>query len=43
MAKHKPRQLTRSERRRIHTQQVIFGMIAVLVIASFIISLVTFN
>jgi hypothetical protein len=40
MAKRKARELTRFERRRIRTQQVLFGMIAVLVIASFVISLI---
>ncbi len=36
-AKKKP-QLSRSERRRLRTQQVLFTVIAVLVIASFVIS-----
>jgi len=41
MARKKSRDLTRMERRRIRTQQVIFSLIAVLVIASFVISLIS--
>jgi hypothetical protein len=36
----KARDLSRGERRRIRTQQVLFGAIAILVIASFVISLI---
>ncbi len=40
MARKKPRDLNRTERRRLRTQQVILSVIAVLVIASFVISLI---
>jgi predicted nucleic acid-binding Zn ribbon protein len=39
MARKKPRNVSKRERRRIRLQQVFFVMIAVLVVASFVISL----
>lgn len=41
MGRKKSRDLTRQERRRMRTQQVLLSLIAILVIASFVISLVT--
>lgn len=41
MARKKQREFSRQERRRLHTQQILFAILAVLVIASFVISLVT--
>ena len=41
MAKKKPR-LSRYERRRVRLQQIAFALIAVLIIASFVVSLVRF-
>lgn len=40
MSHRKPRPLSRSERRRLRAQQILFSIIAVLVIASFIVTLV---
>lgn len=41
MGRTKRRELSRSERRRIRAQQVLFSILAILVIASFVITLVT--
>ncbi len=40
MARKKSRDLTRTERRHLRTQQVLFSLLAILVIASFVISLI---
>ncbi len=40
MTRRKASPLSRSERRRLRAQQIIFSIIAVLVIASFIVTLV---
>jgi uncharacterized membrane protein len=41
MAHRKPRQLSRGEHRRLRTRQILFSILAILVIASFVISLLT--
>jgi hypothetical protein len=41
MSRHKASRMTRGERRRLRTQQVLFAAVAVLVIASFVISLIS--
>lgn len=41
MTRRKSRPLSRIERRRLRTQRILFSIVAVLVIASFIITLVT--
>jgi hypothetical protein len=42
MAKRKSVQLSRGERRRLRTQKIFFTVLAVLIIATFVISLVRF-
>jgi predicted nucleic acid-binding Zn ribbon protein len=42
MATRKKADLSRGERRRLRTQQIFFTVIAVLIIATFVISLVQF-
>jgi hypothetical protein len=41
MARHKAIKMTRGEHRRLRTRQVLFAIVAILVIASFVISLLT--
>jgi hypothetical protein len=41
MAHRKPRQMSRSEHRRLRFRQILFSVIAILVIASFVISLLS--